>query len=94
MFGKGFQLEDGINNAIQISSKHEEIELKNKGEELIEKIRVIKKENAALVIKYLVFISLIYLIVSLYFSWSIARWKKEAHNADLGNDLLEGFILE
>lgn len=94
LFGKGFQLEDGINNAIQLSSKHEEVELKNQGEELIEKIRVIKKEKGASVIKYLVFISVIYLIVSLYFSWSIARWKKEAYNADLGNDLLEGLILE
>ncbi len=94
LFVKGFKLEESITNANQLSARYEEDQLKNQGEELTWKIRLVKNEAASAVIKDMVIIYVIYLIVSLYFSWSIARWKKETYNADLGNDLLEGLTLE
>ncbi len=94
LFGKGFKLEESIIYANKLSIHHEEDQLKNLGDELTGKIQIIKKEAAASIIKYILIISVIYLIVSLYFSGSITRWKKEIDNVDLGNDLLEGLTLE
>ncbi len=94
LFVKGFGLEESITYANQLSVHHEEDQLKSQGEELIRKIGLVKNDAASVVIKYIAIITLIYLIVSLYFSWSITRWKKEMYNADLGNDLLEGLTLE
>ncbi|GEM_PF-5191977 len=94
LFGQGFQLEDSVTNAIQLSNYHEEILLKNQGEDLLKKIKIIKNEAAVSVIKYIIIITAIYLIICLYISWSITRWRNEIYNVDLGNDLLGGIMLE
>jgi len=94
VFVRGFELEDSINNAIRLSKNHGETELKNQGDELLEKIGILKDQAAASVIKYLIIICAIYSIISLYVSWSISRWKNEEYNVNLGNELLEGLILE
>jgi len=94
LFIQGFQLGGSITTAIQLSNYHGEAQLKIQGEELKEKIETIKSETAVSVIKYIIIIGIVYLIISLYISWSITRWKNEIYSVDLGNDLLEGIMLE
>lgn len=94
LFGRGFQIENDISLANKLSDFHQEIQLKTQGEEHIQKIRRIKNDVAASVIKTIIFIIIIYLAFALYISYSITRWKDEIYNVDSGNDLLEGLILE
>lgn len=94
LFGQAYQSGDSITNAIKLSNYHEETRLINQGEGIKEKINIIKNDAAASVIKYILIILIIYLIISLYFSWAIKRWRDEIYNVDLGNDLLGGLILE
>lgn len=94
LFGRGFQIENDISLANKLSDSHQEIQLKTQGEEQIQKIRRIKNDSAASVIKTIIFLIIIYLAITLYISYSITRWKDEIYNVDSGNDLLEGLILE
>ena len=94
LFGRGFQIENDISLANKLSDSHQEIQLKTQGEEQIQKIRRIKNDAAASVIKTIIFLIIIYLAITLYISYSITRWKDEIYNVDSGNDLLEGLILE
>jgi hypothetical protein len=94
LFGQAYQTGNSITNAIKLSNYHEETQLTNQGEGIKEKISIIKNDASASVIKYIFIILGVYLIISLYFSWAIKRWRDEINNVDLGNDLLEGLILE
>lgn len=94
LFGQAYQTGDSINNAIKLSNYHGETQLINQEEGIKEEINVIKNNAAASVIKYIFIILSVYLIISLYFSWAIKRWRDEINNVDLGNDLLGGLILE
>lgn len=94
LFSRGFQIENDVSHANQLSDFHQETQFKAQGEEHIQKIRLIKNDAAASVIKYIILIIIIYLVITLYISWSITRWKDEVNNVDSGNDLLEGLVLE
>jgi len=94
LFGQAYQTGDSITNAIKLSNYHEETQLINQEEGIKEKINIIRNDAAASVIKYVFIIIIVYLIISLYFSWAIKRWRDEIYNVDLGNDLLGGLILE
>lgn len=94
LFARGFHIENDISNANQLSNSHQESQLETQGNDQISKVRSMKNDAAASVIKYIILIIIIYLAITLYFSWSITRWKDEINNVDSGNDLLEGLILE
>lgn len=94
LFGQAYQSGDSINNALQLSNYHEETQLVNQEEGIKEKIILLKNSAATSVIKNVFIILLIYLLISLYFSLAIKRWRDEIYNVDLGNDLLGGLILE
>lgn len=93
-FVNGYQYEESLTNAIQLSDNHGESQYKSQAETLIEKIGVIKQEASGVVLKNMAILCLIYLIGTIYMSWSITRWKDELYNVDLGDNLLGGLILE
>ncbi|MBU4221532.1 MAG: hypothetical protein KKA10_07920, partial [Euryarchaeota archaeon] len=94
LFARGFHIENDLSHANQLSDSHQETQLKTQGEEQMYNVRSMKNNAAASVIKYIIILTIIYLAITLYFSWSITRWKDEINNVDSGNDLLEGLILD